>query len=135
MFQKQISVFLENKRGRLAEITKALGDNAINMRALCIADTADFGVLRIITDKPDLTEQVLRDEGYAVNITEVIAISVEDRPGGLAEALRILDDNNIDIEYMYHFLHTATAQVSMIMRVDKPEEALHKLKKSQLNIL
>ena len=135
MLQKQISVFVENKRGRLAEVTGALGDNGIDMSALCIADTADFGVLRIITDKPDLAEKVLKDCGYAVSITEVIAIAVEDKPGGLAAALRVLDEHGINIEYMYAFFRKNAQTATVIVRVDNPAEAIEKLKNSTINML
>ena len=135
MLQKQISVFIENKRGRLAEIVKALGDNNIDMSALCIADTADFGILRLIVDKPEHAEKVLKDNGHAVSITDVIAISVEDKPGGLAEALTVLNDYEINIEYMYAYIRKNTNKATVIVRVDKPAEAIEKLKTSALEIL
>jgi len=135
MLQKQISVFIENKRGRLAEIVKALGDNDIDMSALCIADTADFGILRLIVDKPEHAEKVLKDNGHAVSITDVIAISVEDKPGGLAEALTVLNDYEINIEYMYAYIRKNTNKATVIVRVDKPAEAIEKLKTSALEIL
>ena len=135
MLQKQISIFVENKRGRLAEITKVLGDNDIDMRALSIADTTDFGILRIIADKPDLAEKVLRDEGFAVSITEVIALSVEDKPGGLASALCVFDEHDINIEYVYHFISKKTGRAAIIVRVDNPAEVFEKLKGTSLNLL
>ena len=135
MLHKQISVFIENKRGRLAGITKVLGDNGINMSALCVADTADYGIMRVIVDKPDLAEKVLKNEGYAVNITEVIAVYVEDRPGGLAEALRILDEYDINIEYMYHLIQKNERKAAVIIRVDNPAAAIDKLITSPLHVI
>ena len=135
MLEKQISVFIENKRGRLAEITKTLGDNGVDMCALCVADTKDFGVLRIIVDKTEFAVKVLKDAGYAVNITEVIAIAVEDRPGGLAAALGILDECEINIEYMYHFISKDAKRATVIIRVDKPAEAVEKLKSASPDLL
>ena len=82
MLVKQISVFLENKSGRLAEVTKILGDNKIDISALSIADTTDFGILRLIVNKPEMAETVLKDNGYTVSCTSVIAIAVVDEPGG-----------------------------------------------------
>ena len=135
MLQKQISVFIENKRGRLAEVTKVLGDNGIDMSAICIADTTDFGILRIIVDKPDLAEKVLKDDGYAVSITEVIALSIEDKPGGLSTALRVLEEYTINIEYMYAFIRKNAQRATVIVRVDKPSDAIEKLKSSSINLL
>jgi len=128
MLQKQISVFIENKRGRLAEVTKCLGDNGIDLSALSIADTADFGILRLIVDKPEQAELALREGGFAVSVTEVIALSVEDRPGGLAAALRVMDGLGIDIEYMYAFIKRHEDKAMVIMRVDKPAEAIELLR-------
>lgn len=90
---KQISVFLENKSGRLAEVTKILGENNIDISALSIADTTDFGILRLIVNDPDKAEKVLKENGFTVSSTNVIAIGVEDKPGGLSKALEILDAN------------------------------------------
>ena len=135
MLQKQISVFIENKRGRLAQITKTLGDNGVDLGALSIADTADYGVLRLIVDKPGLAEKILKDGGYAVSITDVIAISVDDRPGGLAAALEILDGYGLDIEYMYHYARKNSRKAAIIVRVDKPAEAVEKLAGSPVTLL
>lgn len=135
MLQKQISVFIENKRGRLAEVSKVLGDNNIDMSAICIADTTDFGILRIIVDKPDLAAKILKGCGFAVSITEVIAISIEDKPGGLAQALGILSEYDVNIEYMYAFVRKNAQLATVIVRVEKPAEAMEKLKGSPLNLL
>jgi len=133
MIHRQISVFIENKQGRLADITQVLGDNDIDIGALCIADTKDFGILRVIVDKPDLAEKVLKNEQYAVSITEVLAISVDDKPGGLAAALRILGDCEINIEYMYHYARKNENKASMILRVNDPAEAIERLKGTPLS--
>ena len=135
MLQKQISVFIENKRGRLAEITRILGENGVDMRALCIADTADFGILRIIADKTDLAVKVLKAKGFAVSITDVVALAVEDKPGGLAAALAVFDECDINIEYMYHFIRNKSEMATIIARVDNPEEAIIKLGNTTLQLL
>ena len=135
MFQKQISVFIENKRGRLAEITGVLGENGVDMKALCIADTSDFGILRIIVDKPEQAEKALREKGYAVSITDVIAFSVEDKPGGLAAALRIFDEQGINIEYMYAFFKKNEEKATVIVRVDDPAGAIEKLKNTSVTLM
>ena len=135
MLQKQISVFVENKKGRLAAVTKVLGDNGIDLSALSIADTTDFGILRLITDKPDEAEKTLRDNGFTVSITEVIAISVYDKPGGLAEALEILDNLDINIEYMYAFLRKNSKMATVIVRVTNPTEAIEKIRPTSICLL
>ena len=135
MLQKQISVFVENKRGRLADVTQKLGEKGIDLSALCIADTTDFGILRVIVNNPDLAEKVLREAGFAVSITEVIAISVDDEPGGLATALKILDEYDINIEYMYAYFKKNSDKATVIIRVDKPMDAIEKLKDSSIHLL
>ena len=92
----QISIFLENKSGRLSEVTKVLGDNGINIRALSLADTTDFGILRLIVNDTDKASNVLKENGFTVGKTEVIAVEVDDRPGGLARILKILNQENIN---------------------------------------
>lgn len=128
MLVKQISVFLENKSGRLAEVTRTLGDNNIDISALSIADTTDFGILRLIVDKPEKAEEVLKAEGFTVSSTSVIAIRVQDKPGGLAQALGVLDKENIDIEYMYAFVSKTEDEALVILRVIENDRAIAALK-------
>ncbi|RMG58106.1 MAG: ACT domain-containing protein, partial [Deltaproteobacteria bacterium] len=101
---EQISIFLENKSGRLAEVTGILADAGINIRALSLADTADFGILRLIVNDTEKAKEVLKAHGFTVGKTEVVAIEVPDRPGGLAGILRELKGENINVEYMYAFV-------------------------------
>ncbi|MCX7714297.1 MAG: ACT domain-containing protein [Clostridia bacterium] len=135
MLVKQISVFVENKFGRLAEIISILGNNNIDISALSIADTTDFGILRLIVNDPNLAEKVLKDNGLAVKSTEVIAVAVEDKPGGLARVLNILKDANISIEYMYAFIGKSESGALVIIRVDQPNEAINVLKNSGIEII
>jgi len=135
MFVKQISVFLENKSGRLAEVTSILGKNNIDISALSIADTTDFGILRLIVNKPDDALNVLKENGFTVSATDVIAISVEDKPGGLAKALDTLYKNNIGIEYMYAFVGKISDEALVILKVDKVEDALKTLNENNIKIL
>lgn len=128
MTVKQISVFLENKAGRLAEATKILGDNNINIRALSIADTADFGVLRMIVNNPDKAQEVLKNSGFTVSETAVIAMEVPDRPGGLAGVLQLLLKGNINIEYLYCFIEKSFIEKSgesaiVVLRVEDIQKA------------
>jgi len=135
MLVRQISVFLENKHGRLAEVTQILGDNHIDITALSIADTTDFGILRLIVNQPDKARQVLDQKGFAVSINEVIAIEVEDKPGGLSKALAVLDKKGIGIEYMYAFVGNSPSKNAMvILRVENPESVIRVLQDEDIRI-
>jgi hypothetical protein len=135
MLVKQISVFLENKSGRLAEVTKTLGANDIDISALSIADTTDFGILRLIVNKPEEAENVLKENGFTVSCTSVIAIAIEDKPGGLASVLEILDKEAIGIEYMYAFVGKTTSDALVILRVEDPEKAILTLANKEISVL
>ncbi|NPV02100.1 MAG: ACT domain-containing protein [Brevinematales bacterium] len=115
---KQVSVFMENKVGRLFHIAKTLGNNKINIRALSLADTSDFGILRLIVDDPDQAIAVLKAESYTVSPTNVMAIEVEDHPGGLSDILGLFDKNGINIEYMYALPKRTGGKAVMIFRFD-----------------
>lgn len=132
---KQISVFLENKSGRLAQVTRVLGENNINIRALSIADTTDFGILRLIVNSPDLAYRVLKEKGFTVSATDVIAVEVVDEPGGLADVLSILKDAEINIEYLYAFLQKASKAALVVFRVEQLDEAIKILREKGIRIL
>jgi hypothetical protein len=100
----QISVFLENRKGRLYEICSRLGQNGINIRALTIAETETFGVLRLIVDKPDAAVKMFQQNNITANRTEVVAVEVPDKPGGLADVLKVLTEADVNVEYMYGFM-------------------------------
>lgn len=120
---RQISVFVENKPGRLSSITQILKDCGIDIRALSIADTKDFGILRIIVNDPDLACAKLREASCTVTITEVVAISINDEMGKLSEVMSLLNDAAVNIEYMYAFLSKSDNKASIILRVDNNEKA------------
>ncbi|ADG81603.1 amino acid-binding ACT protein [Thermincola ferriacetica] len=132
---KQISVFLENKSGRLANVTEILGRNNINIRALSIADTSDFGILRLIVNKPDEAYACLKKAGFTVSATEVIAVEVQDHPGGLAAVLKILDARGINIEYLYAFLEKSSDAALVVFRVEQIDEAIKVLGENAINVL
>lgn len=134
MLIKQISVFLENKSGRLAEVTKILGDNGIDLIALSISDTTDFGILRLIVNKPEKAEKVLNDKELTVSCTEVIAISIADKPGSLASALSVLAENSIGIEYMYAVGKDTDGAV-VILRVEDAKKAIEVLTDKGVKVL
>jgi len=119
----QISVFLENRRGRLYDVCSLLGDNNVNIRALTIAETESFGVLRIVVDKSELAIRLLRDNHFVANFTDVIAIEVPDKPGGLASILKILAENDVNIEYMYGFVEKFSDKALLVMRFEDTDFA------------
>ncbi len=130
MSVKQISIFLENKKGRLAEVTRALSKEKINIRALSLADTADFGVLRIIVDNPERCLSVLKSNSFVAQVTEVVAVEVEDKPGGLARILEVLDADGVNVEYMYAYVEKSKDNAIVICKIDDRERALSVLKKN-----
>lgn len=135
MIIKQISVFVENKSGRLAQITKVLADAGVDIRALSLADTTKFGILRFIVSDPERAEKALRDADLTVSITDVIAVSVEDQPGGLSYPLKILDDKNINVEYIYAFVGAPHDKAFVILRVDDNEKAVNELQAHGIQML
>ena len=132
---EQLAVFLENKSGRLAAITRILSDNGINIRALSVADTADFGILRVIVDQTDKAKQVLKDAGFTVGLTDVVAVEVEDRPGGLSDVLAVLNQVEINVEYMYAFVEKSSQNAVIIFRFDDADTAIEVLRNAGTRIL
>ncbi len=135
MHVEQISVFLENKSGRLSEVTAILSEAGINIRALALADTSDFGVLRLIVDDKDKAVNTLKDNGFTVGKTEVLAVEVQDRPGGLNNILDILKSNSINVEYMYAYVRHTGENAVMIFRFDNIAAAIEVLTKEGVAIL
>lgn len=115
---KQITVFIENKCGRLASVTRAIGNRGINIRAFSVADTTDFGILRLIVDDPDRAYEVLRKEQFTVRMAEVVAVQIPDRPGGLADILELMQDAGINIEYLYAFVAQISGDALAVFRVE-----------------
>ena len=132
---EQISIFLENKSGRLAEVTELLAKSGINIRALSLADTADFGILRLILNDLEKAKKVLKENGFTVGKTEVIAVEVPDRPGGLAGILNALQGEGINVEYMYAFVQKSGENAIIIFRFDELEKAISALQKAGVRIL
>ncbi len=135
MVVKQISVFLENTPGRLRAVTSALAENKVNIRALTLADTSDFGVLRLIVDKPELAVIILKEKNFTVKLADVIAVEMDDTPGGLDSVLDILDEKGVNIEYMYAFMGAKPRKALVIFRVDKLEEAVEGLKSKGIRLI
>ena len=132
---EQISVFLENKSGRLAEVMRALGNAGINIRALSIADTSDFGILRIIVNDKDKALAVLKEKDFTVSKTEVVAVEVADTPGGLSKILDLLDNQGVNVEYMYAFIERSSDNAVIIFRFDENDKAIKVLQGAGITIL
>jgi hypothetical protein len=128
MIVKQVSVFLENRAGRLAEVTGILAAHDINIRALSLADSADFGILRLIVDDVGKAKGILKKEGLTVGETDVVAVEVPDRPGGLAHLLQVFKDENVNVEYMYAFVKAPSRSAVMIFRFEDPHRAVEALR-------
>lgn len=132
---EQISIFIENKSGRLAEVTQVLGETGVNIRALALADTSDFGILRLIVDKTDTAKTALKAHGFTVSKNEVVAVEVPDRPLGLCGILQILDSSRVNVEYMYAFVERCGDNAVIIFRFDDPEEAIRVLTQKGVTVL
>ena len=115
---KQLTVFVENKQGALVSITNTLSQHNINLRALSIAETKEFGILRLIVNDEATAEKILKEEGYLIKITDVVGVKIGDQPGKLSEALEILDDNKINMEYLYAFMARTEKHAYVVIRVE-----------------
>ncbi len=132
---KQISVFLENKKGRLWEAMNVLATSRINIRALSIADTSEFGILRLIVPSPQKARTALEQSGFVVRENDVIAVGVSDRPGGLASVLKILTDAGINIEYLYAFVEKRGKKAVVVLRTDSIGKGKKALAKAGVTVL
>lgn len=135
MLIKQISIFIENKSGRLADITKLFGERGVNILALSIADTTDFGILRLIVSDAGEAEKAVKENGLTAKITDVIGISIPHIPGGLAKALSVLNEKDISIEYMYAFATRSEQDAMVILKVKDNFSAIKHLTDAGVSIL
>ncbi len=132
---QQLSIFVENKSGRLAHITETLAAANVDIRAISVADTSDFGILRLIVDRPQDAVKALREAHLTVSLTSVIAIGIEDQPGAFAKAMRVLADHSIGVEYMYAFISRDEGRAYVILRVEDSEKAEAALKENGISLL
>jgi hypothetical protein len=132
---EQISVFLENKAGRLSEVTGILAEEGINIRALSLADTSDFGILRLIVNDHVKTVHALKQRGFTVGKTDVVAVEVDDRPGGLHRILQVLFKANVNVEYMYAFVQQSGDNAVIIFRFDNLDEAVKVLMENGVKVI
>ncbi len=135
MLINQISIFLGNTPGRLATVAEVLAENNVDIRALCIADTTDFGILRIIVDNTDLAFEKLKEKGFAVNITSVITVSMSDKPGSMANCLTVLKDAGVAIEYLYAFTGRKKERAFIVIKADNNEKAIESLKNRDISVI
>ena len=134
MLIKQISVFVENATGRLARLTRVLADDGIDIKASCIADTVDFGIFRCIVDNPEEATRVLKESGFTASITEVIAVELEDRPGGFADVLDILAKADIGVDYIYSTIRSKEGAAIIVLKVQEPQQAIDILLKQNIKL-
>lgn len=120
---KQLTVFVENKQGTMVSITEILSKNNINIRALSIAETQDFGILRLIVNDEEAAKTILADAGYLIKITDVVGVKIGDAPGKLCEALKVLDESNINLEYLYAFMARTEKHAYVVLRVEDNDAA------------
>lgn len=135
MIIKQVSIFVENKTGSMAEVLDILGNNNIDLNALSIADTTDFGILRLIVSDPYKAEKILKENGMVVKLTDVIAVGIEDKPGSLSHILDILKNNAIEIDYMYAFIGKSNNGALVILKLSDPAKATELLKSNSIQVV
>lgn len=135
MTLKQLSVFLENKPGALSAPCRLLGDAGINIQTFSLADTQQFGILRLVVHEWEKAKQVLENNGLVVKITEVVALEVPDRPGGLAQMLEVIEKAGVNVEYMYAFTVKQDGKGLLAFRFDSPDAAISALQSSQINVV
>jgi hypothetical protein len=132
---RQVSVFLENRSGRMAKITTALGNEGVNIRAMALADTSDFGILRLVLSDTEKGVSILKEKGFTVRVTDVIAVGIDEHPGSLGELLALLENSGLNLEYVYMLNHQAPGHVVFILRFDNQDKALDVLKQNGLSVL
>lgn len=135
MAVKQLSVFIENKKGSLVELTKLLRENGINIKALTVADTKDYGILRLIADDTSAATSLLKNAGYTASVREVVSFSIPDEKGSLLTVLELLDKNEVNMEYLYSMATSADGKAFFVMRVDNNEKTENLLRQSKIKVL
>lgn len=131
---RQLSIFIENKTGRLSAVTKTLGDNGISIRAMSASDTIDYGILRLIVDKPDLALEKIKEAGFTATLTRAVAIGISDEAGALHKAMDIIGDNGLSVEYIYAFTNQQHLAY-VILRFDDNDRAIEVLKANGIHMV
>ena len=135
MILKQLSIFIENKKGHLAAVTGELEKKNIDIRAISVFDTTEFGILRMVVDKPDEALNVLKDAGYTAKVSDVLAVEPEDKPGALYEIFNIFDETDINIEYIYSFVLRKREMPYIIFKVNDREKAIEVLQSRNIKVI
>lgn len=131
---KQLSIFLQNRMGSLSKPLEVLSENDINIRAMCMADTSEFGILRLVVDDPLKGKEVLEENNFLVKITEIIGVEMNDAPGGLTSVLKIIKENDIDLEYLYAFTHDKVDKAILLLHTDNIDKLIDVLTKENITI-
>ncbi|AMD17303.1 acetolactate synthase [Methanobrevibacter sp. YE315] len=132
---KQLSIFLQNRMGSLSKPLEVLSENDVNIRAMCMADTSEFGILRLVVDDPEKGREVLEENNFLVKITEIIGVEMNDAPGGLTSVLKVIKDNEIDLEYLYAFTHDKENKAILLLHADEIERLSDVLKDNNIPIV
>ena len=131
---KQLSIFLQNRMGSLAKPLEVLTVADVNIRAMCMADTSEFGILRLVVDNPEKGKEALEQNNFLVKITEIIGVEMNDAPGGLTSVLNIIKENNIDLEYLYAFTHEKEGKAILLLHADDIDKLIDVLQKNNVTI-
>ncbi|MCR5026259.1 MAG: acetolactate synthase [Methanobrevibacter sp.] len=131
---KQLSIFLQNRMGSLSKPLEVLSENDINIRAMCMADTSEFGILRLVVDNPIKGKEVLEENNFLVKITEIIGVEMNDAPGGLTSVLNVIKENNIDLEYLYAFTHDKADKAILLLHTDDIDNLIDVLTEKNITI-
>ena len=132
---KQLSIFLQNEIGSLSKPLEILSENDINIRAMCMADTSEFSILRLVVDNPDKGEELLKRNNFLVKITKIIGVEMNDTPGGLTSILKVMKDNKIDLEYLYAFTHDKVGKAILLLHVDDIDKLINTLTDNEITIV
>ncbi|MGN0177294.1 acetolactate synthase [Methanobrevibacter sp.] len=132
---KQLSIFLENKIGSLSKPLEILSKEGINIRAMCMADTSEFSILRLVIDNPLKGKEILEENNFLVKITEIIGVEMNDTPGGLTTVLQVMKDNNIDLEYLYAFTHDKVGKAILLLHADDMDKLIDSLHENEIVII
>ena len=132
---KQLSIFLQNRMGSLSKPVEVLTENEINIKAMCMADTSEFGILRLVVDNPEKGQEVLSENNFLVKITEIIGVEMNDTPGGLTTVLKVIKDNGIDLEYLYAFTHDKVGKAILLLHADNIDELISVLQDNNIVIV
>ncbi|SDA67339.1 acetolactate synthase [Methanobrevibacter millerae] len=131
---KQLSIFLQNRMGSLSKPLEVLSENDINIRAMCMADTSEFGIIRLVVDNPEKGKEVLEENNFLVKLTEIIGVEMNDTPGGLTSVLEVIKENNIDLEYLYAFTHDKADKAILLLHTDDIDNLIDVLNNNNITI-